>query len=473
VFSKLSLEIPDDWNIYYTGLRTKEIEFTKTREKITWQCKNLEYEPEEILTLPDEFLQKKILFTCYNQEKVENQDFSSWKNVSEWCYRVFQESAGKNENLISAANDLIKNCRNNEEKINTIARFVQNEIRYVAIEIGKNRWVPRPAITTFENRYGDCKDKTMLMIEMLSSIGIESYPVFVGSAKPVFDELPSPYQFNHCVVGIPVNQMNNISYLENSVYNGYLIFDPTDYQVKLGELPLALHNSGALIATPDNPGLFYLEKTSPEEYLEVIEADASIDAVGTLAVKIKIQFFKAIAYSMLYELKQLSFEEQREFFYAMLKDEIPNPQIDYIDLQNNKDTLTAYLNISAHNYAQVESIFYLKAQLIDLETFPELKPKERHFPIWLGAPRKTRITTKWKFPEGYKPVSASDSLTANIECASAFYYSTIYKNGANTVVEVQYTGMPMPPERYSDAILFNQRLNKFNSQLIVLNRGVK
>jgi hypothetical protein len=176
---------------------------------------------------------------------------------------------------------------------------------------------------------------------------------------------------------------------------------------------------------------------------------------------------------MVYELNRLSLEEKKEFFYSLIEDEIPNPEINNLELQSKEDTLTVFFNISAKNFAEIDSIIIIKAQLIDLETFPELKAKDRRFPIWLGGPRKKRIVTVWKFPGEYQPVSESDSLNAEIECASASFCSAIGMKESRTITEVQYTGMAMHPKKYSETVLFNHKLNELNSQVIILKRGAK
>ena len=56
-----------------------------------------------------------------------------------------------------------------------LARFVQHDIRYVAIELGIGGFQPHPAAEVFAHHYGDCKDKATLLSSMLRQIGIESF----------------------------------------------------------------------------------------------------------------------------------------------------------------------------------------------------------------------------------------------------------------------------------------------------------
>jgi hypothetical protein len=44
--------------------------------------------------------------------------------------------------------------------LQAIAKFVQTEIRYAAIELGIGGHQPHLAADIFSHRYGDCKDKT-------------------------------------------------------------------------------------------------------------------------------------------------------------------------------------------------------------------------------------------------------------------------------------------------------------------------
>ena len=54
-------------------------------------------------------------------------------------------------------------------------------------------------------QYGDCKDKTTLLISMLNLVGIKAYPVLISVAphERVDTTLPLLSQFNHMIAAIP------------------------------------------------------------------------------------------------------------------------------------------------------------------------------------------------------------------------------------------------------------------------------
>lgn len=88
--------------------------------------------------------------------------------------------------------------------ISKVLRLVQDDIRYVGIEIGDGAFVPRSPTTVHELGYGDCKDKAHLMATGLRWLGIDAAPALVHSSRGSMlpERLPSPFAFNHAIVRV-------------------------------------------------------------------------------------------------------------------------------------------------------------------------------------------------------------------------------------------------------------------------------
>ncbi|MFS8562810.1 MAG: DUF3857 domain-containing protein [Rhabdochlamydiaceae bacterium] len=86
-------------------------------------------------------------------------------------------------------------------------RFVQDKIRYLGIEEGAGAVEPRPPRLTFQRRFGDCKDKTVLLHALLALMDIDSTPLLVqskgGGRLP--EALPMPFLFDHVVLQLKIN----------------------------------------------------------------------------------------------------------------------------------------------------------------------------------------------------------------------------------------------------------------------------
>jgi hypothetical protein len=87
-------------------------------------------------------------------------------------------------------------------------RFVQDHIRYLGFENGINSHMPVAPLKVLRQRFGDCKDKSFLLCEMLKAHGIEAWPLLVNTHynTTLNTDLPSPNLFNHCVVQLKHNR---------------------------------------------------------------------------------------------------------------------------------------------------------------------------------------------------------------------------------------------------------------------------
>ena len=88
------------------------------------------------------------------------------------------------------------------EKVEAIARFVGQEVRYNAWPFGTHGYEPFSAATIFERRFGDCKDKSILLRQMLAEIGVEAVPVLIRAEYARAEEpldAALVEHFNHCI----------------------------------------------------------------------------------------------------------------------------------------------------------------------------------------------------------------------------------------------------------------------------------
>src|SRR5262249_9201745 len=153
--------------------------------------------------------------------------------------------------------------------IQAVGRFVQS-LAYISIQTGLGRgggYRPHSAADVFGKLFGDCKDKTNLMRAMLKALGISAYPVAIYSGDPsyVHEEWASPQQFNHCIIAIKVtSDTQSTVVLAHPTLGRLLIFDPTDENTPVGDLPEHEQGSLALIVAADGGTLVRTPSTSPE-----------------------------------------------------------------------------------------------------------------------------------------------------------------------------------------------------------------
>jgi len=93
------------------------------------------------------------------------------------------------------------------DNIIKIVRFVQNEIRYKGENHGVFTHTPKKPEHTLNKRYGDCKDKSNLLVCLLRQLKVDAHLTLVNTEYGIkISQLsPSPFHFNHMIVHIDFN----------------------------------------------------------------------------------------------------------------------------------------------------------------------------------------------------------------------------------------------------------------------------
>lgn len=128
-------------------------------------------------------------------------DYADWQEVVEWAkplYLPYTSSTAQQKLL----DTLLTNTDSLEERILKILRFVQDDIRYLGIELGIRSYTPSHPDQVLKQRFGDCKDKSRLLTSLLKMVGVESHVALVNTyaGKRLMDRLPTPRAFNHVIV---------------------------------------------------------------------------------------------------------------------------------------------------------------------------------------------------------------------------------------------------------------------------------
>jgi len=192
---RVSIDMPQQRSIHYRmigkGADVKPVEIVRNDRRILrFEARNLPallgepYVPSDVQTY------RYLQFSEMNQ----------WREVNQWALGLFDTpppGAALDEALRGA-----RQAATVEDKVAKVLEFVQNDIRYLSLSMGENSHRPYPPAQVLQRRYGDCKDKALLMVTMLRALGIEAQPVLVSTSlrKGLDAMLPSPVVFDHAIV---------------------------------------------------------------------------------------------------------------------------------------------------------------------------------------------------------------------------------------------------------------------------------
>jgi transglutaminase-like putative cysteine protease len=166
-------------------------------------------------------------------------EYKDWSEVELWASSLYSPSKADYKTLRELVNGWKKEGLDKQGLVLKALDFVQNDIRYFGFEFGENSHRPSPPGEVLENRYGDCKDKSLLFVKLMEQLGIEAYPALVSSSDllAINDALPSPGKFDHAIVKLVIDgksywldptitrQVGDLEYRYVSNYGYALVID--------------------------------------------------------------------------------------------------------------------------------------------------------------------------------------------------------------------------------------------------------
>jgi len=138
--------------------------------------------------------------------RVEVSEFPGWSDVALRCRSLFAPV----DEQSPALDGLVRSWKlaglAESDRLDRAVRFVQDEVRYLGIEIGPNSHAPHRPSETLARRFGDCKDKSSLLVALLRRLGIEAWPALVSTrTREALDvRLPSLFAFDHAIVAVRI-----------------------------------------------------------------------------------------------------------------------------------------------------------------------------------------------------------------------------------------------------------------------------
>ncbi len=144
--------------------------------------------------------------------------FFGWNQVARWAAKTYRGATRADDRVRAVAERIAAEHTDPRARLRAAARFVQDEVRYVGIEIDQGSHRPRPASAVIEHRFGDCKDKSVLLVSLLSVLGIDAVPALVSSyrGRALEQWVPSPYAFDHVIVRVALSP-NDVVWIDPTI----------------------------------------------------------------------------------------------------------------------------------------------------------------------------------------------------------------------------------------------------------------
>ncbi|MGE5177525.1 MAG: DUF3857 domain-containing protein [Bacteroidota bacterium] len=292
VRSRVRLECPTGWTPRAAIWNHAVVEPKREGDATVWELTDLpeiEQEPSDIP--PDARVPQIGISLAAEGPSSSTALVTNWQDASRWMAGLADPQAVVTPELEAKARSLTAGLAESERKVRAIARYVQS-VNYIAVSIDLREgggFRPHPAADVLAKNYGDCKDKANLMRALLRAVGIESNLVLISAVAPdyVREEWPSPFQFNHCVLGVRVGTPPEGCRAEVPGAGPVAVFDPTDPDTPWGALPEAEQGALALLIAPTGGALFRTPEDGPERNHDERAVQAEVVSDGTVTGRVR------------------------------------------------------------------------------------------------------------------------------------------------------------------------------------------
>jgi len=203
----------------------------------------------------------------------------TWPDLAKGYSEELVKFEEQSNELDQLASEITADLGSDYDKAIALADYVQKQLTYRAIEFGRRAMIPNSIASIQQNGFGDCKDHSLLLHNLLASAGIESQLVLVNSRDLVDSKVPSLDQFDHMIVYCK-------SCSESGVY-----FDTTDKYSSLGsDVPRNLAGKTVLSIDHDQSRLMEIGQYDPDYHKASLNRQITITAEGDLVVDEQITF---------------------------------------------------------------------------------------------------------------------------------------------------------------------------------------
>lgn len=138
--------------------------------------------------------------------RVQASSYASWTDFGRWWWNLIEDEVRVSDEMAEKVAQLTAGKETRLEKLRAVYDFVVTEVRYNAWEFGVHGYQPYSAPVIFSRRFGDCKDKAILLKALLSEVDIEAWPVLIRMEPRRYEEdhaLALVQHFNHCIAYVP------------------------------------------------------------------------------------------------------------------------------------------------------------------------------------------------------------------------------------------------------------------------------
>ena len=395
-----------------------------------WELKDVrELNLRDVPSRPDWSVLAARMSVQWGEAAVDGKD-NQWKAIGDWVTKLEANRPDPSPEIMARTQELIAGAPDFYTRLSRITESIQKNIRYFVVMRGISGLQANHASDIYRNRYGDCKDKTTLLISMLQVAGIHAVYVPVDHRRGLVDpEVPSLLG-DHMITAIELPADVQDARLKAVVKakdgKRYLIFDPTDEHTPVGNLPSNEQGGYGILSAGPASQVIALPVLGPDANGTVRKGAFTLAADGTLSGQVDASHLGPDGSEMRWFLKHSDEKEQRERFELDIASSVPGVALDafqFVQPSALDQPLEVHYKLTAHQYAHTAgSLLLVRPRVVGSDAIP-FNDKPRTVPIELSATGHWHDSYDIALPDGYVVDDMPEPV--NLETDFAVYHSAV------------------------------------------------
>lgn len=381
-----------------------------------------------------------------------------WKSLGGWIWNLNYGRDVLSEPTIEKLKKMVEPAKTDREKIEILYKYLQDNTRYVSVQLGIGGYQPFRASDVDEQKYGDCKALSNYMYSMLKAIGIYSEYTVIRAFRdaPQIDTGFVCQQMNHIILCVP-NQGDTI-WLEC-----------TSQRQPFGFLGSFTDDRFALLIAEDGGKIVRTPHYTRDKNTLISKVDMAIDGEGNVSFK-SVEKASTLQYENFEPFFYLDAVEQKKALYNNLN--INNLTINNYSFDKTDGpfpTATRKLDASISRYGTINGqrlMFAPKA--IDRFSAVLENIKDRKYPIVYTSDFTDYDTINITIPTGYKV----EFLPSGVDLKNDFgeFKSQVVQEGNQLHFTRYYTRWKgtYEPAKYAELRDFYKKMIKADENKVVL-----
>ena len=470
MYSRFRVEVPNDIPLRYKEANLKQPLSTARSPNgtvYTWQVDTLRALESEPLS-PALAEQVPTVYTAPSRFEVQDYkgNFASWRDVGAFYYALNKGRDVLPEAVRQQVIQLTAGEKTDMGKARRIYDYLQQQARYISIQLGIGGWQTIEASRVAQTHYGDCKALTNYTKAMLGAVGIPAYEALVKAGESAADirtDLPG-FQFNHVFLCVPTDRDT-------------LWLECTSQHSPAGYLGNFTGNRHVLLVTPTGGKLVKTPAYTPESNRQQRRVVAVLTAEGGATATIRSRYtgLQQEVYAELIHTRTR--DQQREWLIK----HVNLPSFDLTDFSFTETkaailAVTETMKLSARRWASPSgSRLFLPLNILSGVGAAPVQSKPRRQPLELDEQYDFEDTDSvtYSLPDGYVPEFALAPLALESKWGSYSARADLTGSQLTYIRRLRMHRGRYPAETYPEYADFRKKIAKADkAQLVLIKKEV-